>query len=112
MKYHALFAILEKQQNLKLLSAANNRWRFMGSSTTIPRASPFHVYQTICGKKGGKHDSHSGLKYVQGSYMQVCVKFKDFLKTFLLFSRSENFYKILIYTLKYYFRIVALLYIK
>ena len=51
----------------------------------------------------------------QGSYRQVCVNFKDFsrtLKTFLLFSRSENLYKILIYTLKYYFGNVGLLYIK
>ena len=30
MKYHALFAILKKQQNLKLSCAANYRWRFMG----------------------------------------------------------------------------------
>ena len=30
MKYHALFVIFEKQQNLKLLSAANGRWRFKG----------------------------------------------------------------------------------
>ena len=31
--------------------------------------------------------------HIQGSYRQVCVKFKDFLrtsKTFLLFSRTEN----------------------
>ena len=27
MKYHALFVILKKQQNLKFLSAANCRWR-------------------------------------------------------------------------------------
>ena len=33
MKYHALFVIFEKkQQNLKLLSAANYRWRFIGLS--------------------------------------------------------------------------------
>ena len=31
MKYHDLFVDFEKkQQNLKLLSAANYRWRFMG----------------------------------------------------------------------------------
>ena len=32
MKYHALFVIFEKknQHNLKLSSAANYRWRFMG----------------------------------------------------------------------------------
>ena len=28
MKYHALFVIFEKQQNLKMLSAAKCRWRF------------------------------------------------------------------------------------
>ena len=32
-----------------------------------------------------------------------CVKFKDFIKIFLLFSRTENLRKILIYTLKFYF---------
>ena len=46
------------------------------------------------------------------SYRQVCVKFKVFSKSFLLFSRSENLYKILIYTLKYYFGNVGLLYLK
>ena len=30
MKYHALFVIFEKQQNLKFSSAANYRWRFKG----------------------------------------------------------------------------------
>ena len=30
MNYHALLLFLKKQQNLKLLSAANYRWRFMG----------------------------------------------------------------------------------
>ena len=30
MKYLALFVILKKRQNLKLSSAANYRWRFMG----------------------------------------------------------------------------------
>ena len=30
VKYHALFVILKKQQNLKLSSAANCRWRLMG----------------------------------------------------------------------------------
>ena len=29
MKYHALFVILKKRQNLKLSSAANCWWRFM-----------------------------------------------------------------------------------
>ena len=42
----------------------------------------------------------------QGSYRQVSVKFKDFSrtsKTFLPFSRTGNLWKILIYTLKFYF---------
>ena len=30
MKYHALFVIYEKAANLKLLSAANYMWCFMG----------------------------------------------------------------------------------
>ena len=30
MKYHAFFVILKKQQNFKLSSAANCRWRFKG----------------------------------------------------------------------------------
>ena len=30
MKYHALFVIFEKAANLKLSSAANYRWHFMG----------------------------------------------------------------------------------
>ena len=30
MKNHALSVIFEKRQNLKLSSAANYRWRFMG----------------------------------------------------------------------------------
>ena len=30
MKYHALYVIFEKAANLKLSSAANYRWRFMG----------------------------------------------------------------------------------
>ena len=30
MKYHALFVIFEKQQHLKLSSAANYSWRFKG----------------------------------------------------------------------------------
>ena len=64
---------------------------------------------------GAKESSHSCLTQHssrnQGSYRQVYVKIKDFLKTFLLFSRSENVYKILIYTLKYYFGNVGLLYL-
>ena len=44
---------------------------------------------------------------IQGSYRQVWIKihgiFKDFSKTFLLFSRTENLIKILIYTSKFYF---------
>ena len=30
IKYHALLLFLKKRQNLKLSSAANYRWRFMG----------------------------------------------------------------------------------
>ena len=30
MKYHASFEIFEKAANLKLSSAANYRWRFIG----------------------------------------------------------------------------------
>ena len=30
MEYHAFFLFLKKQQNLKLSSAANYRWRFIG----------------------------------------------------------------------------------
>ena len=33
VKFHALLLFLEKQQNLKLSSAANYRWRFMGQFT-------------------------------------------------------------------------------
>ena len=32
MKYHALFVISKKRQNLKLWSAANYRWRFKGQN--------------------------------------------------------------------------------
>ena len=35
MKYHALFVIFEKQQNLKLSSAANYRWSFMGEAILL-----------------------------------------------------------------------------
>ena len=35
MKYHALFVNLKKLQNLKLSSAANNRWRSMGYSVCL-----------------------------------------------------------------------------
>ena len=41
--------------------------------------------------------------HCQGSYRQVHVKFKDFQKTFLLLSRTTNLWKLLIYTLKFYF---------
>ena len=44
-----------------------------------------------------------GHKLFQGSYRQDCVKFKDFSKTFLLLSRTENLRKILIYMLEFYF---------
>ena len=50
-------------------------------------------------------------RFTQASLCKIQGLFMDFLKTFLLFSRSENLYKILIYTLKYYqyFRNVRLL---
>ena len=35
MKYHALFVILKKRQNLKMSSAANYRWRVMGLNGDI-----------------------------------------------------------------------------
>ena len=61
----------------------------------------FIVAPIVCG--GSVFDPGLVTQYLapflvlQGSYRQVCVKFTDFLKTFLLFSRSENLYKILIY---------------
>ena len=39
MKYHALFVIFEKRQNLKLSSAANYRLRFYGLITSAETAS-------------------------------------------------------------------------
>ena len=39
---------------------------------------------------------------IQDSYRQDCVKFKDFSRIFLLFSRTENLRKILIYALKFF----------
>ena len=47
----------------------------------------------------------------QGPFPKIAGKGPDFLKTFLLFLRSENLYKILIYTSKYYFGNVELLYL-
>ena len=51
-------------------------------------------------------------RFIYASLCKIQGLFKDFLKTFLLFSRSENLYKILIYTLKYIFGSVGLLYLK
>ena len=51
-------------------------------------------------------------RFTQASLYKIQGLFKDFLKTSLLFSRSENLYKILIYKLKYYFGNVGLLYLK
>ena len=51
-------------------------------------------------------------RFIQASLCKIQEFFKDFLKTFLLFSMSENLYKILIYKLKYYFGNVGLLYLK
>ena len=47
MKYHALFVIFEKkkQQNLKLSSAANNRWRSKGLILCI--LMDFHIINAI-----------------------------------------------------------------
>ena len=41
MKYHALLLFLKKQQNLKLSSAANYRWSFMGYARTMPLQHPY-----------------------------------------------------------------------
>ena len=48
MKYHALFVIFEKQRNLKLLSAANYRWRFKGEQVTKLATGRQRVYTDIC----------------------------------------------------------------
>ena len=53
-----------------------------------------------------------GTRFIQASLCKIQGLFKDFLKTFLMFSRSENLYKILINTLKYYFGNVGLPYLK
>ena len=50
--------------------------------------------------------------FIQASLCKIQGLFKDFLQTFLLFSKPENLYKILMYTLKYYFGNVGLLYIQ
>ena len=42
--------------------------------------------------------------FYSGFIQARLCKFKDFSKTFLLFSRTENLRKILIYMLKFYFR--------
>ena len=41
--------------------------------------------------------------FIQASLCKIQGLFKDFSKTFLLFSRTENLRKILIYKLKFYF---------
>ena len=41
--------------------------------------------------------------FIQANMSKIQGLFKDFYKTFLLFSRTENLWKILIYTLKSYF---------
>ena len=41
--------------------------------------------------------------FIQARLCKIQGLFKDFSKTFLLFSRTENLRKILIYTLKFYF---------
>ena len=41
--------------------------------------------------------------FIQAILCEIQGLFKDFSKTFLLFSRTENLRKILIYMLKFYF---------
>ena len=51
-----------------------------------------------------RHSSHEQVK--QGSYRQVCLKFKDFSRTSKRLSycfQGLKTYEILIYTLKFYF---------
>ena len=43
MKYHASFVIFEKRQNLKLSSAANYRWCFMGLNLYL-KETPFNAF--------------------------------------------------------------------
>ena len=49
-----------------------------------------------------KNDDGSS-RFIQAHLCKIQGLFKDFSKTFLLFSRTENLRKILIYTLKFYF---------
>ena len=41
--------------------------------------------------------------FIQARLCKIQGLFKDFSKSFLLFSRTDNLRKILIYTLKFYF---------
>ena len=43
-------------------------------------------------------------RFKQASLLKIQGLFKDFLKTFLLFSRTKKLWKILIYTLKFYYQ--------
>ena len=42
--------------------------------------------------------------FIQASLCKIQGLFKDFLKTYLLFSRTIKLRKMLIYTMKFYFR--------
>ena len=48
-------------------------------------------------------------RFIQASLCKIQGLFKDFWKTFLLFSKTKNLWKILIYTLKFYFRNLKIL---
>ena len=64
------------------------------------------VLNISCLPKRPRQTGQRADQTAQGSYRQDCVKFKDFSRTskdFLLFSKTENLRKILIYTLKFYF---------
>ena len=52
MKYHALIVIFEKkkQKKLKLLSAANYRWRFMGLAQFRTMKSKMRISIHACEK--------------------------------------------------------------
>ena len=71
----------------------------------LQRVMIFDCYAKILYEQAQESILKLLLDLQQGSYRQDCVKFKDFSmtsQTFLLFSRTENLRKILIYTLKFY----------
>ena len=57
--------------------------------TTLPCYIQINVI-TRCVIKGLHCRREKWVLLQQGSYRQVCVKFKDFYKTFLQFSTTEN----------------------